>query len=80
MRREDLVDRHEAATILGVHPNSIDQMAADKVLHKYHIRGLRKILFLRTEVEDCIEPVPDTYVHGLDPAEEDPRRAMPGSP
>jgi excisionase family DNA binding protein len=59
VRRVDLVDRHEAAEILGVHPNSIDQLAEDKVIRKYHIRGLRKILFLRAEVEDCIEPVPE---------------------
>jgi hypothetical protein len=59
VRREDLVTRGEAAALLQVHPNSIDQLAEDGIIRRYHIRGLRGIYFLRTEVEDCIEPVPE---------------------
>jgi hypothetical protein len=92
VRREDLVSRQEAADILGVHPNQIDKMGRDRILRRFTIKSVRRIFYLRSEVEGCIvELGPDDeleevtvtpgqeYVHGLDPAEEDPRRVMPRS-
>ena len=53
--REDLVNRHEAAAILGVHPNTIDNMGKSATLRRFRIRGVRGAFYLRTEVESCIE-------------------------
>lgn len=55
--REDLVDRHEAARILGVHPNTIDRLGKTKVLKRWSIRGVRGVFYVRTDVEACIQPV-----------------------
>ena len=62
VRREDLVNRHEAAEILGVHPNTIDRLSklqsngSPPVLRRYRIRAVRGAFYLRADVEDMIEP------------------------
>lgn len=58
IRREDLVDRNEAAEILGIHPNTIDRMGRERELRRYRVRGVRGVLYLRTEVEGAIEEIP----------------------
>lgn len=58
VRREDLVDRHGAAKILGVHPNTVDRLGLDGDLTRYRVKGVRGVLYLRTEIEDCIQPIP----------------------
>lgn len=61
VRREDLVNRYEAAKILGVHPNTIDKLGkpgadgSPATLRRYRIRSVRGAFYLRTDVEDCIE-------------------------
>jgi hypothetical protein len=101
VRREDLVSRQEAADILQIHPNMIDRMGRERILRRYIIKGVRRVFYLRSEVEDCIvelgpgDEIIETdddsgdevtvtpgreYVHGLDPADEDPRRVMPEAP
>lgn len=58
VRRADLVNRREAARILGIHPNTVDRLGHDGTLTRYHIKGVRGVMYLRSEVEGAIEPEP----------------------
>lgn len=53
----DLIDRHEAARIMGCHANTIDRMAAAGLLKKYRRHGKQQVFYDRIKVEACAEPI-----------------------
>lgn len=50
-RREDLISRHSAASMLKLHPNTIDRIARDAGLRKFRLIGDNQVYFLRAEFE-----------------------------
>lgn len=54
VRRDELVSRQEAAEILHLHPNIIDRMGREKILTRYKIAGVRRVFYLKAQVESCI--------------------------
>lgn len=57
-RLSDLIDRHAAAEIMHVHPNTIDRLARAGILTKYRRHGKAQVFYDRTQVEACAEPIP----------------------
>lgn len=57
-KRSDMIDRIEAARILGCHPKSIDRLGREKILQRYRLVGDPRILYDRVAVEACLDPIP----------------------